>query len=140
MSSSTQKVNTIENLYQTWKVDGAITDNDIGKPVTLSATDLMALSGDGDLIDGWIVALGIGTADGKVVCTILRKGRIKAILSGSSTFGGHVESAANEAAGTANAGDYALVSTNTPAATDNTKWRIISGAVTSGATVLLESV
>lgn len=150
MARQTQRINVGSSVRETWKVDGAVTDNDIGKPVKLSATDLMVICSDGNMIEGWIDSIEPASADGKRVCTILRNGRIKAILSGAAdAIGQEVEAAANTAAGTANAGNYALVSKHIPDVTTTTtlrdttfifKWRIISGALTDGATVLLEAV
>ena len=153
MARSTQKPRVGGNNYETWKITGAVTDNDIGKPVKIASTDLLVLCSDGDPIYGWIATVDSGpvgqgdTADGKVVVTIQTDGRIYAILSGASTFGAIIEAAANTAAGTANAGNFALVSTHAYDDTSATtlmnslvekQWKIISGAVTDGATVLLE--
>lgn len=148
----TQQILVGGNEYEAWKVDGNITDADVGKPVKISATDLMTLCSDGDQIDGWIDSVGnasAATADGKALCAILVEGRIKVILSGAAdNIGQMVEAAANTAAGSANAGDFALVSKHVPdttsaatllASTFPKNWRIISGALTDGATVLLES-
>lgn len=139
MARQTQKPLVGGQDFQTWKITGAITDNDVGKPVKIASTDLLELCADGDQIHGFIATVEPGgTADGKVVVIINVSGRQYAILSGSSTFGGMVEAAANTAAGTAKAGNYGLVSTHTVVTATVKMWKIISGAVTDGATVLLE--
>jgi hypothetical protein len=150
MARSTQKPLVGGNNYETWKINGAITDVDVGKPVKIASTDLLSLCADGDPIYGWIATVEAGgTSDGKVVVTVQVDGRVYAILSGAATFGDIVEAAANTAAGSANAGSYALVSTHTydtttaitlAASLVEKKWKIISGAVTDGATVLLAKV
>lgn len=139
MARHTQKPLVGGQDYKTWKITGAITDVDVGKPVKIASTDLLELCDDGDQIYGFIATVEAGgTSDGKVVVTINTSGRQYAILSGSSTFGGMVEAAANTVAGTAKAGAYGLVSTHTIVTATQKMWKIISGAVTDGATVLLE--
>lgn len=151
MARSTQKplVNGARN-FPTWKIAGAITDLDVGKPVKISSTDVLTLCSDGDPIYGFIATVEAGgTSDGYVVVTINSEPgtRQYAILSGASSLGAIVEAAANTAAGVAKAGNYGLVSTHTyptdtvanlVTALVEKKWKIISGAVTDGATVLLE--
>lgn len=139
MARQTQTINVGGQCRETWKITGAITDVDVGKPVKIASTDLLVLCSDGDQIYGFIDTVEAGgTSDGKVVVTIVSAGRMYAILSGGSTFGGMVEAAANEVAGTAKAGTYGLVSTHTVVTATEKMWKIISGAVTDGATVLLE--
>jgi hypothetical protein len=139
MARHTQTINVGGQSRETWKITGAVTDLDVGKPVKIASTDLLALCSDGDQIYGFIDTVEAGgTSDGKVVVTIVSAGRVYAILSGSSTFGGMVEAAANTAVGVAKAGNYGLVSTHTVVTATEKMWKIISGAVTDGATVLLE--
>jgi hypothetical protein len=135
-----QKVNVGENKYQTWKVDGAITDVDVNKPVKLSATDLLALCDDGDQIFGFIETVERHTDGGKVVCGILVAGRTYVTLSGASAVGTLVEAGANEVAGTALTGNWGVVSTHTLVAATEKQWKIISGTGLDTADVLIEKI
>jgi hypothetical protein len=152
MAKFTSQVNVGENLYRTYKMDAAtVTDADVGKPVKLHDSDEVELCADGDQIYGFIAAVdGGGTADGKTVVSVLVDGRIWVELDGNSAVGTLVEAAANEAAGTANAGGYGLVSTH--AAVDDTNgttilatipkkcWMVVSGTGLDEAIVLIEKL
>ena len=139
MGAGTQEVIVNDNVYIGYKItDAGINDNDINKPVKLSATDLVALCSDGDQIYGWITAIDPRTQDGKVWVTIQVSGRKFCNLSGTSTFGALVESAANTAAGVALAGNWGLVSTHTKVTATEKMWKIISGTFASGDQVLIE--
>lgn len=130
---------------------GHLNDNDIGKPLKLTATDTYGLCADGDNIDGWLVAVNPETVDGYAFGVVQIGGRIWAQLEGASTFGYMVEADAPAAARTKEASGYGQVSSHaghalTGASTVDLalplalskKWRIISGAVTDDAIVLLE--
>lgn len=133
---------------------GNLNDNDIGKPLKLLAAGRYGLCSDGDQIDGWLVAVDPETVDGYAFGTVQIGGRVYAQLSGASTFGYVVEAAANEARTVADASGYGQVSSSAAyagvggTAVDTTaellpyiyrkQWRIISGAVTDDAIVLLE--
>jgi len=130
---------------------GHLTDADIGKPVKLLAAGRYGLCADGDNIDGWLVGVNPNTVDGYAFGSVQIGGRVYAQLEGSSTFGYVVEAATMAAARTAEASGYGQVSSHAGYALITTdtvdelrpmiltkKWRIISGAVTDDAIVLLE--
>lgn len=133
---------------------GHCTDADIGKPVKLSAAGKYAICSDGDQIDGFITSISDFTIDGWSFGTVQIGGRVYASLDGGSTFGYIVEAAAQASVRTAHSSGYGRVSSNAIYTTlDATatgdeaipfilarKWRIISGAVTDAAKVLLERV
>lgn len=132
------------------KVKGAITDNDLLKPVKLSidTTDTYELCADGDGIDAFITAIDPATADGLHFCTLSggRSGdRQRCEASGSMTVGDLVEAGAVAAAGTAETNALPLVSTHAVSALGdilNINWRVISantsdGSVTSGDTTVI---
>lgn len=131
---------------------GHCTDADIGKPVKLSAAGKYAICADGDQIDGFIVGVSDYTVDGWSFGTVQVGGRVYASLDGAATFGYLVEAAAQASVRTAHSSGYGRVSENGlyAAGIDTVaeakpyiaakKWRIISGAVTDGAKVLLECV
>jgi hypothetical protein len=123
----------------TYKAVGAITDNDVGKAVKISATDTVELCADGDPIYGFINSVEIGTEDGAVVVTVCIKGRVRVTLDGIIAIGAVVEAGAQEAAGTAKAGNWANVSTHTAAAGEK-NWVLISGAGTDGTDGTVEYV
>ena len=106
---------------------------------------------DGDNIDGWLVGVDPETRDGYAFGTVQIGGRIYAQLEGASTFGYVVEAGTVAAARTAETSGYGQVSSHAGYALVNTdtvdeirpmilsaKWRIVSGAVTDNAIVLLE--
>lgn len=135
---------------------GHLTDADVGKPVKLLAAGRYGLCADGDDIDGFLVGVNPETVDGYAFGTVQTGGRIYAVLSGASTFGYIVEAGDPATARTAETNNLGKVSSHRAyagvggTAMDTTaellpvvfarKWRIISGAVTDGATVLLEAV
>lgn len=108
-----------ENFHREWKIVGAVTDNDIGKPVKLSAGDgQVTLCADGDAaIHGWIDSVERGTDGGLVVVTLVEEGMVRVTASGAVALGAIIEAAANTAAGTAVV-DYPLVSTKAAVAAD----------------------
>ena len=129
---------------------GHLNDNDIGKPLKLTAAGTYALCADGDNIDGFLVAVDPETVDGYAFGTVQIGGRVYAQLEGASTFGYVVEAGGSAAARTAEPSGYGQVSSHaviaigSPTAAqyktyiEAKKWRIISGAVTDDAIVLLE--
>ncbi|NCN28713.1 hypothetical protein GW915_14210 [bacterium] len=141
MAKFTCSVNVGEQVYKTYKMAAAITDNDIGKPVTYpAASDVVALAADGEQIYGFVAAVEPATADGLKIVSILVEGRAWVILDGNSAVGTIVEAAANTVAGTAKAGAFGLVSTHTLVAGTMKQWMIISGTGLDGATVLVEKI
>jgi hypothetical protein len=140
MARHTQQVNVGENVYVTWKIPAACTDADVGKPVKIGATDLLALCVDGDQIYGFIAGVEGATADGYKLASIMVSGRVKAVLSGNSAIGTLVEAHDQAAAGTANTGNLPIVSTHTLVAGTMKMWQVISGTGLSGATVLIEKM
>ena len=138
--------NTIAN-------SGHLNDNDIGKPVKLSAANTYALCSDGDNIDGWVVGVDPEPIDGWSFGSVQVGGRYYAQLEGASTFGYMVEAGTTAAGRTAEPSGYGQVSSHAGhavVAADaaiaiatrplilSKKWRIVSGAVTDDAIVLLE--
>lgn len=129
---------------------GHLTDADIGKPLKLSAAGTYTLCADGDNIDGWLVAIDPETVDGYAFGTVQIGGRVYAQLDGASTFGYVVEAAAPATVRTAEPSGYGQVSSHAVIAIgsptsaqyktyiESKKWRIVSGAVTDDAIVLLE--
>lgn len=133
---------------------GHLTNADIGKPLKLVATDRYGLCSDGDGIDGWLVGVDPETVDGYAFGSVQIGGRIYAQLEAASTFGYVVEAGTVANARTAETSGYGQVSSSGAyagvggTAVDTTAellpymhrkiWRIISGAVTDDAIVLLE--
>ena len=140
MARFTAQVNVGENVYVTWKIPVACTDADVGKPVKVSATDLLALCTDGDQIYGFIASVEGATADGYKVASIQISGRTKVVLSGNSAIGTLVEAHDQAAAGTANTGNLGIVSTHTMVDGTKKMWEVISGAGTNGTTALVEKL
>jgi hypothetical protein len=129
-----------EQVNRTYTITGAITDNDIGKPVKISGTDNVALCSATDTIYGFINSVEVGTTGGKIVVGVVVSGRVRVILTGVVAIGAVVEAAANTAAGVVKAGAWGLIQTHTPAATDQKKWILISGAGTAGTEGVIESL
>ena len=133
------EVNIGQNDIRTFKcASTAITDNDVNKPVKLSASDTVALCADGDQIYGFINSVEVHTEDGKPVVGVQIKGRKWVTLSGASAVGTIVEAHTNEAAGTALATNWGLVSTHTLVAGTKKQWMIIFGAGDDGTDALVE--
>ncbi len=132
-----------------YTIVGAITDNDVGKSVKISATDKVELCADGDPIYGFIESVEVGTEGGLVVVGILIKGRVRVTLDGVVAIGASIEAGAQAAAGTAKVGNWSNVSahamddttTTTLEASILTKnWVLISGAGTDGTDGTVEYV
>lgn len=132
--------NAGEQTIRTYTITGAVTDDDMGKPVKISGTDNVALCADGDGIYGFIDSVEVGPTGGKVVVGVVCAGRVRVILSGAVAIGAVVEAAANTAAGVAKAGSWGLVSTHVAAATDQKKWVLISGTGADGTVGVIESM
>ena len=128
-----------------------LTDNDIGKPLKLLAAGRYGLCSDGDNIDGFLVGVDPEPVDGYAFGSVQIGGRYYAQLEGASTFGYVVEAGTTAAYNNAEASGYGQVSSHAGYALISTdtvdkirgmvlakKWRIISGAVTDDAIVLLE--
>ena len=128
-----------------------LTDKDIGKPLKLLAAGRYGLCSDGDNIDGWLVGVDPEPVDGYAFGSVQIGGRYYAQLEGASTFGYVVEAGTTAAYNTAETSGYGQVSSHAGYALTTTdtvdeirgmvlakKWRIISGAVTDDAIVLLE--
>lgn len=138
MARFTAQVDVGRNEYETFKIVGAITDNDLNKPVKISAADTVELCDDGDQIYGFINSVERHTADGKVVVGVLTKGRTWVTLSGASAVGTVVEAAANTAAGVALGENWGIVSAHTIVTATEKLWKVISGAGTDGTDALIE--
>lgn len=130
---------------------GGLKDADVGKPVKLLAAGRYGLCADGNNIDGFLVAVDPETVDGYAFGSVQVGGRVYAELDGAATFGDLVEAGTMAAAGTAEANGVGIVSKHAGLALTSSdtvdealplikskKWRIISGAVTDEAIVLLE--
>ncbi len=103
-----------ENDRREWKIVGAITDGDVGKPVKLSAGDgQVTLCADGDGIYGFIDSVERGTDGGLIVVTVVEKGTVRATASGTVALGDILEAGANTAAGT-NIVKWGIVSVHAP--------------------------
>lgn len=119
-----------ENDRREWRVtDSGITDADVGKPVTLAAATVLAvtLATDGDVIYGWIDSVERGTDGGSTVVTVVEGGTVRVTCSGSVAKGALVESHTQTAAGTASV-SYGLVSTHTPVAGEKNWMALVAGS------------
>ena len=116
MARFVSQVNVGENLNVTYKITGAVTDDDVNKPVKLTATDQVVLCSNGDAIYGFINSVERATADGKVVVGVQIQGRRKCTTDGTVAIGAVIEAAANTAVGTALGQDWGIVSTKTAVA------------------------
>jgi hypothetical protein len=141
--------NVGEQVNRTYLISDAVTDNDLGKPVSLTATDTVSLAADGGEIYGFINSLEVGTSGGKNVVGVVVSGRVRVTLSGACALGSHIEAAANAAAGVAKTTDWGAVSIHTldttsvatlAASTFKKNWILISGAGTDGTNGVIESV
>lgn len=118
MARFTSQVNVGENLNVTYKISASVTDNDVNKPVKLSATDKVELCNDGDAIYGFINSVERATADGLVVVGVQIAGRRHVTTSGTVAIGEVVEAATNPAVGVILTTDWGIVSTKTAVAAD----------------------
>jgi hypothetical protein len=101
-----------------WKIVGAVTDTDVGKPVKLSAGDgQVTLCSDGDAIYGFIDSVERGTDGGLIVVTLVETGTVRVTASGTVALGAIVEAGANTAAGTLPV-SWGIVSTQADIAAD----------------------
>ena len=132
-----------------YKIVGAITDNDVGKAVKLSASDTVTLCADGDAIYGFINSVEVGTEDGLVVVSVCIRGRARVTLDGTVAIGAMIEAGVQAAAGTAKVGNWSNVAvhvldtttTITLAASTFVKnWILISGAGADGTDGTVEYV
>lgn len=137
MARISEVVTTVDD-FRTFKCASAVTDNDVNKPVKLSASDTVDLCADGDQIYGFINSVEVHKEDGKVVVGVQIKGRKWVTLSGASAVGTIVEAAANTAAGTALATNWGLVSTHTLVAGTKKQWMIIYGSGEDASDALVE--
>lgn len=137
MGRISEVVTTVDD-FRTFKINGAITDNDVNKPVKLAASDTVELCADGDQIYGFINSVEVHKEDGKVVVGVQIKGRKWVTLSGASAVGTIVEAAANGAAGTALATNWGLVSEHTLVAGTRKQWMVIFGTGLDTSDALVE--
>lgn len=118
---------------------GNLNNNDIGKPLKLTANSTYTICSDGDQIDAFLMGVNEETVDGWAFGTVQVGGKVRVQLSGSSTIGAVVEAAATAAAKTAETSGYGQVSTHTVVTATRKMWRIIGGAsVADGAIVTIE--
>lgn len=133
------EVNVGMNNVLTYKGSvGTFTDDDVNKPVKLSASDTVALCADGDQIYGFIDSVERRTEDGKSVLGIQIDGRKWVTMSGTYAVGDLVEAAANEAVATALTTTWGVCSTHTHATATKKLWMVIYGAGTDGSAALIE--
>jgi len=118
---------TIGSVPISAKLTTGITDADIGKPVKLSAADTYTLCANGDVIEGFLIALDAVTQAGLPFGSIQVDGYKRVELDGNVAIGAAAEAAAPAAAGTAETNGLGKVSTHTVAATDMFVWRLVSG-------------
>jgi len=112
-----------ENDRREWKVVGAVTDTEVGKPVKLSAGDgQVTLCSDGDEIYGFIDSIERGTDGGLVVVTLVERGSVRATASGTVALGDILEAGANAAIGTKTV-KWGIVSVHVPEITSVTTLR-----------------
>ena len=89
-----------ENDRREWKITDAVTDADVGKPVTISGVATVSLCADGDLIHGFVDSIEQGTDGGLIVVTVVEKGTVRATASGAVAVGDVVDAHTQTAAGT----------------------------------------
>lgn len=139
--------NVGQQTIVSYKIEGAITDADLGKPVKLTGADIVTLCADGDPIYGFLSSIEVHPVDGKVFVGVIVQGRVRCTLSGAVTLGLTVEAAANTAAGTAIGQNWGIVSVHTPdttsavtllATTHKKHWTLISGTGADNADGVLE--
>ena len=123
-----------EGFRREWRATGALTDNDVGKPVKL-ANDRVELCADGDAIYGFIDSVERGTDGGYVVVTVIERGTVRVTASGTLAQGAVVEAAANAAAGVAKTVNWGAVSTHTAAAGEK-NWMVLQSAADGEDTVV----
>ena len=138
MARFTAQVNAGENVNVPMKVNSAVTDNDVGKPVAIHSSDTVDLCSDGDQIYGFIDSIMPATADGNVMASIQISGRRKVYLAGAAAVGTFVEAAANTAAGTAPADEFGEVSAHTVVTGTVKFWQVISGTGLDNSVALIE--
>lgn len=126
-----------EGERREWKIVGAVTDSDVGKPVKLSGAAEVTLCADGDAIYGFIDSVERGTDGGLVVVTIAEKGTVRVTASGVIALGAVVEAGANAAAGTAPTA-WGVVSTHIAVAGEK-NWMALEAA-TDGDTICVQAV
>ena len=129
---------------------GGLVDADIGKPVTLTASDRYALAADGARIDGFVASIEPATVGGYTFGTIRKGPFVRAKLSGAAAVGTIVEAGLNAAAGTALVDGLPVVSAHVPDITTVTtlrdttfinNYRVVSGTGLDGdLTAVLERV
>lgn len=109
-----------DNTYITAKINSAVTDADVGKPVKLSAADMYDLCADGDAIDGFLNSVEPHTSGGKVIGTVQIGGRRCVQLSGNVAIGALVEAGGPAALNTAETNKLGKVSTKAAVIADIT--------------------
>lgn len=132
-----------------YKIEGAITDADLGKPVKLTSADTVSLCAATDGIYGFITSVEVASVDGKVLVGVVIRGRVRCTLSGSLAVGAIAAAAANTAAGSAKGQNWGIVQAHVPDITSTTtlrdttftkNWTLISGAGTTGTDGVLECI
>lgn len=116
-----------ENDRREWKMVGAVTDADVGKPVKLSAGDgQVTICSDGDAVYGFVDSIEQGTDGGLIVVTVVEAGTVRVTASGAIALGACVEAGANAALGTKPT-SWGVVSTHTAAAGEK-NWMALTAA------------
>ena len=120
-----------------WKIVGAVTDNDIGKPVKLSAGDgQVTLCSTTDTIYGFIDTVEQGTDGGLVVVTLAESGTVRVTSGAAIALGAVVHAGVNTEAGTAVA-SYGIVLTHVAAAGEK-NWRALTAASGAGEDIIVK--
>jgi len=89
-----------ENDRREWKMVGAVTDADVGKPVTITGAAEVTLAVADGIIHGFVDSIEQGTDGGLVVVTVAEKGTVRASASGDVAVGDVVAADTNAALGT----------------------------------------
>lgn len=126
-----------------------VSQNDIGKPFKMTAGSRYGICADGDLIEGFLIAVDGATIDGLGLGTIKSNGRQVVTVSGTTlVVGDYVVSAANAAKGTKPTANGLVKKAATPAdataalAASRFGWRVVEliGSGAAGTDVLIERV
>jgi hypothetical protein len=131
--------NVGEQVTRTYKMAATITDNDLGKPVKISAADTVALCATDDPIYGFINSVEVATEGGLRMVGIVVSGRVRITLNGAVAIGAKVQAGVNTAAGIATVSNWGTVKTRTAVAGDK-NWILISGTGADGTDGTIESL
>jgi hypothetical protein len=111
------------------------TQKDVGKLVKLVGDSRYDLAAAGDKVEGIVVALGTGTADGYVLGSVVSTGRIEVTFGNTCAIGDYVEVGAVIALGTQLTTNPAVTKAGDQAVAENGSfaWRVVSLGTGNGA-------